>query len=159
MPQCPCGSKIKFEICCHPFIEQHNVPETPEQLMRSRYTAYTLANTDYILQTMKGKPLQGFNKDESKQWAKKVKWIGLEVIKSYLETPEKGFVAFCATYLEGNQLKLIDELSEFQKEDNSWFYVNGVHSIKKNTTQKIGRNTPCPCGSKKKFKNCHEIYS
>ena len=25
----------------------------------------------------------------------------------------------------------------------------------RNTTQKVGRNDPCPCGSGKKYKNCH----
>ena len=25
----------------------------------------------------------------------------------------------------------------------------------KNTQPKVGRNDPCPCGSGKKYKNCH----
>ena len=25
----------------------------------------------------------------------------------------------------------------------------------KNTSPKVGRNDPCPCGSGKKYKNCH----
>jgi preprotein translocase subunit SecA len=27
--------------------------------------------------------------------------------------------------------------------------------IRNNNTMKVGRNEPCPCGSGKKYKNCH----
>ena len=60
--------------------------------------------------------------------------------------------------MEGKQLKVIHELSEFHREDNLWFYADGVNkeSSAKSNRQKITRNSPCPCGSGKKFKNCHD---
>ena len=33
-------------------------------------------------------------------------------------------------------------------------YVQQINARKPNVNQKIGRNTPCPCGSGKKYKNC-----
>lgn len=158
MPYCPCGSKNSYEHCCSLFIEKKQMPETPEQLMRSRYTAYSLAKTDYIKNTMKGKLLINFNEAETKQWAQNVVWTGLKVIRSYIETPEKGFVEFSAHFMEGNQLKIIHELSEFHREDGVWFYVDGVNKelSSKSNKQKIMRNSLCPCGSGKKFKNCHD---
>lgn len=51
---CPCKSGKRYADCCEPFITRINLPETPEQLMRSRYTAYSQANIDYIMGTMKG---------------------------------------------------------------------------------------------------------
>lgn len=155
---CPCGSQNKYELCCGVFIENNQSPQTPEQLMRSRYTAYTLGRIDYIKQTMKGKPLIAFNESEAKEWAQGISWMGLNVIQTYMENPDKGFVEFIASFLDRNQLKTIHELSEFQKEDSTWFYVDGVDKQlpNKQSKQKIGRNSLCPCGSGKKFKNCHE---
>lgn len=39
---CVCGSQQTFALCCEPFIKQRKVATTPEQLMRSRYSAYAL---------------------------------------------------------------------------------------------------------------------
>jgi SEC-C motif-containing protein len=157
MSLCPCGSQKTYEQCCKPFIEKKQSPQTPEQLMRSRYTAYSLAQIDYIKSTMKGKALIGFNELEVTKWAQTVVWTGLKVIQSYIETPEKGFVEFSATFMEGEQLKTIHELSEFHQEHTIWFYVDGENKQVpiKNIKQKITRNSHCPCGSGKKFKNCH----
>lgn len=125
--------------------------------MRSRYTAYTKGQIDYIKNTMRGKALIGFNELEAEQWAKRVAWIGLEVINSNLSGPDKGFVEFAARFSEQNQVKTIHEISEFHREDGQWFYVDGVHKqgLNKTSKPKIARNEPCPCGSGKKFKNCH----
>ena len=34
-------------------------------------------------------------------------------------------------------------------------YVKQLNTLKQATSTKIGRNDPCPCGSGKKYKNCH----
>ena len=34
-------------------------------------------------------------------------------------------------------------------------YVSIVDTLNKTTTKNVGRNAPCPCGSAKKYKNCH----
>lgn len=158
MSKCPCGSGKTYAKCCGLFIDNHKAPETPEQLMRSRYTAYTLAQTNYISKTMREKALVGFDEFQSKQWAQKVIWIGLTVKQSTMETPDKGYVEFIAHWIEKNHFCTMHERSEFHRMNNQWFYVDGVNlmtSLKKNQI-KIGRNSPCPCGSGKKFKNCHE---
>jgi SEC-C motif-containing protein len=158
MPLCPCGSIKNYEHCCGAYIEKKQVAQSPEQLMRSRYSAYTQAKIDYIISTMKGSPLVNFNKSEAFKWASSVTWIDLQVIQTYLETAEKGFVEFSARFMETRQLKTIHELSEFHFENNAWFYVGGENKqLNKNKNQtKIARNSPCPCGSSKKFKNCHD---
>ncbi|KTD11787.1 putative SEC-C motif domain protein [Legionella gratiana] len=154
---CPCGSQNTYELCCGLYLDNHELPQTPEQLMRSRYTAYSLGKIDYIKSTMKGKALIGFNEFEAVQWAKSVTWIGLTVIKSSLSTPHIGFVEFAARFWERNQMKIIHELSEFHQENGRWYYISGVHKPTSNKIHKpqIARNAPCPCGSGKKFKNCH----
>lgn len=157
MPQlCPCSSEISYEQCCQPFVEEQSIPQTPEQLMRSRYTAYSQANIAYIKKTMQGKPLMSFNEKEAQKWASSVHWLGLKIINSSLISEDKGFVEFIASFLKNKQINTISERSEFHKKNGSWFYVDGVNSEQNKTKQaKISRNTPCPCGSGRKFKNCH----
>jgi SEC-C motif-containing protein len=106
---------------------------------------------------MMGKPLLNFNEEEATKWARSIVWIGLKVINSSMENQDKGFVEFKALFLEKNQIKTICERSEFHKHNEQWFYVDGTNT--KNSKKqhlKIGRNSICPCGSGKKFKNCHE---
>lgn len=161
MNRCPCGSQTNYLSCCGLYINNQEAAKTPEALMRSRYTAYTQANMDYIKKTMLGKPLQEFNELEAEKWSKRVNWIGLQVIKSYMGEADNntGYVEFIATYMEQNTVKAIHELSQFQRHDGSWFYTEGQHSATDKLSQKhkISRNAPCPCGSQKKFKNCHAL--
>jgi SEC-C motif-containing protein len=109
----------------------HEVPKTPEALMRSRYSAYALANIDYIKKTMKGKPLAKFNESEAKAWAMTVKWLKLKIIKVSDTSPEQGFVEFIAKFIDHGQHLALHENSEFQLIDGQWFYVDGTDMGKK----------------------------
>ena len=156
MKQCPCGSKRDYQQCCDLYISDQAIPKTPEALMRSRYTAYSIANIEYIKKTMQGKPLADFNESETKRWASKVLWLGLQVIHASQKDPNAadehtGFVEFIATYLEKDNLKTIHENSQFHRADDRWFYIDG--QLMNTVPKKIARNTTCPCGSLKKFKN------
>jgi SEC-C motif domain protein len=157
MSLCPCGTANTYENCCSLYLEKQQTPQTPEQLMRSRYTAYSLGKIAYIQNTMKDKALIGFNAAEAEQWAKQVTWLGLEVLAAEPTTTDVGFVEFKAHFLEHEQVKIIHERSEFHKEHNCWFYVSGENKqqASKIKAQKVARNSPCPCGSGRKFKNCH----
>lgn len=155
MKKCPCGSNLDFSSCCNLYLSHKELPKTPEALMRSRYTAFTLSNTSYIKDTMKGKALLGFNELETFNWSKSVVWLGLKVVFSSLEDKNAGSVEFIAKFLESDSIKFIHEKSQFERIDNKWFYSGGKHIPE--PSLKIARNTTCPCGSKKKFKNCHEF--
>ena len=37
---CPCSSGQTYNDCCAPFHRHESLPQTAEQLMRSRYSAY-----------------------------------------------------------------------------------------------------------------------
>lgn len=159
MKTCPCGSQKSYEECCGLYIEQQQLPPTPEALMRSRYTAYSQANIAYIKDSMRGKPLLGFNEQDVKKWASKVSWQGLKVIDSRLhpDNSDIGFVEFIASLCSGNKNEAIHERSEFQKHEGKWFYTNALRPqfSKPANIRKIARNAACPCGSEKKYKNCH----
>ena len=48
---CPCGTGKDYTQCCGRYIEADELPEYPEQLMRSRYTAYAFNNAEYLKKT------------------------------------------------------------------------------------------------------------
>ncbi|WP_419418868.1 YchJ family protein [Legionella sp. D16C41] len=155
-PSCPCGSQQPYLACCGLYIEKSEPAPTPEKLMRSRYTAYTRANIAYIKKTMYGKPLLQFNEIEAENWAKNVKWLRLEIINTYPESKQEDckFVEFIASYELNGKIQTIHEKSEFRNNQGQWFYTDSLTPSKfKKTTN--ARNKPCPCGSNKKYKNCH----
>ncbi|MBN9232020.1 MAG: preprotein translocase subunit SecA [Legionella sp. 40-6] len=155
MPLCPCGSLNAYQECCKRFIDSAMLPETPEQLMRSRYTAYTQGKIDYIQHTMKDKALIDFNPDEAKEWALSVHWMSLKIIDAPSAPESVGYVEFKASYRHQDTINYIHERSEFHKIDKQWYYVDGIMNPPRH---KAPRNSPCPCGSGKKFKNCHDKF-
>lgn len=51
--------------------------------------------------------------------------------------------------------KYYDDWEEADKDDTQYFYSGDKPFVR--TAPKVGRNEPCPCGSGKKYKNCHGI--
>lgn len=156
MEQCPCGSQLSYATCCGMYITGQAQPQTPEQLMRSRYTAYTQANIDYIANTMRGPAAKGFNAVSAREWASSVEWLGLEVLSSSTKGPTTGFVEFLVYFREKNKRHAIHEVSEFHLEDGAWYYVDGKKPAKRPPfpQKEAGRNDPCICGSGIKYKKC-----
>ena len=113
--------------CCGLYLKGGALPATPEQLMRSRYTAYSLAKIGYIARTMRGKALSEFNVQDAKRWALRVKWKGLHVVNTFLESDNKGVVEFIAQFQEGETLQRIHEISVFERIEGQWFYMEGSH--------------------------------
>ena len=144
---CPCGSKKLFSACCEPYLNGDKNAGIPEYLMRSRYTAYSLARMDYIVRTMQKKASENFDATAAKEWATSVVWLGLTVIDSSAPSENSGTVTFFARLSDHGVNKFIYEKSNFEKINSIWFYVDG-------DTPKINRNDSCPCGSGKKFKRC-----
>ena len=173
MPACPCGTTQIFEECCEPFLKGKALPETAEQLMRSRYTAFTVADLDYIKKTLAPESRKDFDGEATRKWAEEAKWKKLSIVSTKKGTAEdtKGIVEFCAFYeYEGEDIQL-HEVAKFRKEkDGQWLFIDGdahTHPASENvenahqrpetvvrTQAKIGRNDPCSCGSGKKFKKC-----
>ncbi|HEY0845628.1 MAG TPA: YchJ family metal-binding protein [Noviherbaspirillum sp.] len=118
-PACPCGG-ANYEQCCGRFIDQGEVPETAEQLMRSRYTAYTLRNEPYLKATWHPttRPADEIARDDG------TKWLGLEVRK-HAPDGDKATVEFVARYKIGGRAHRLHEVSRFVREDGKWFYVDG----------------------------------
>ena len=124
MKPCPCGTGKTYQECCARFLTGNKLPATPEQLMRSRYTAYSRANIDYIIATMKSPAADNFDKQNARLWAKQVTWVGLEVTHSQVDD-DAGFVEFIASYRDGDGLQRLHELSRFRLIEGRWYYIDG----------------------------------
>jgi len=158
MKQCPCGSGKEFTSCCEPYLSGKKAAPTAEALMRSRYTAYTMANIDYIVETNSPSTRDDLSREETKKWAEESTWKGLEIISTRegLEGDDEGFVEFSAFFDQEDEKYEHHEMSRFVREDGKWFFHSGriVPRTVVRTEPKIGRNDPCPCGSGKKYKKC-----
>lgn len=128
MNNCPCGSNTEYSKCCGQYIDGDKTAPTAESLMRSRYTAYTLAKIDYIAATMT-RPL---NRKQAKTWAKNSKWLGLTILntKQGLADDSIGWVEFLAELQDKDGKQQLHELSEFHKINGVWIYTSGIHNPK-----------------------------
>lgn len=125
---CPCGSQKTYENCCaiiHADIAQ---AKTAEQLMRSRYTAFTMALGEYLVQSHHPTTRNTVNATDLSTWAKSVKWMHLQVLKTNQGTEHdaEGTVEFKAHFRQGLFKKTIHEKSLFKKENNIWYYHSAV---------------------------------
>jgi SEC-C motif-containing protein len=157
---CPCGSGQDLASCCLPYIQGKKQPVTAEQLLRSRYTAFTLADVDYILNTHHSRTRHEVKREEIEEWAKASEWLALNVVQSEAgrEADTQGTILFCAQYSQNGEKQDHWEQSYFEKEDGAWRFLDakGVQAGPlRREGPKIGRNDPCHCGSGQKYKKCH----
>ena len=143
---CPCGTGASYEACCGALHAGARQAETAEQLMRSRYVAFTRGDSRYLSHSASDDDADW---DATAAWAKSVQWLGLTIVAAGADTVE-----FVARYLEDGQLVSLHEKSRFSKTpEGRWRYDDGESDLK---TTRVERNDPCPCGSGKKFKQCHQ---
>jgi SEC-C motif-containing protein len=155
---CACGSKNKYDDCCGQYITGKKNAPTAEALMRSRYTAYTKHEIDYIERTHDPASREQFDREMAKTWAEQTDWQSLEIKATTGGGPDdlEGTVEFVARFKAADQEQLHHEQSIFQKKDGVWFYIDGktVRAPVTRSAPKVGRNDACTCGSGKKYKKC-----
>ncbi len=115
---CPCGGK-RYATCCWPYHSGAAVADTPEKLMRARYSAYVTLDEAYLMATW-----HPSTRPEEAVTHIAVKWLGLEV-KSRSQQGDKGTVHFVARCREGGRGRRLEEISQFVFEDGLWYYVDG----------------------------------
>ncbi|MGH1487568.1 MAG: YchJ family protein [Cellvibrionaceae bacterium] len=121
---CICGNKKPFEKCCKRFVSGTQYPKTPEQLMRSRYSAYALGGFgDYLLETWLPSMSQGLSSEELS--ASNTQWTRLSVIDKS-QKGDDGIVEFKAFFVdEHGQEAQLHERSVFKRIKGKWLYVGG----------------------------------
>lgn len=159
MTHCPCGSEKKFTDCCEPFINGEKTPATAEELLRSRYSAFTISNVAYIVNTTSPNQRNQMSEDAIKKWADDSEWKKLEIIdiKNGSADAQETQIEFIAHYVLKDMKQHHHEIATFKKYDGKWLFEDGKtvsHEQFKRETPKVGRNDPCSCGSGKKYKKC-----
>ena len=108
---CPCGSGAGLDACCGPLLANREQAATPEQLMRSRYTAFVTGNADHLFRTWHPR-----TRPDDVRPDPGTRWTGLRVLAAAGDTVE-----FVATY-EGGSLHAV---SRFERRAGRWLYVDG----------------------------------
>ena len=157
--KCPCNSGKDYASCCEPIIKKTKKAETPEALMRSRYTAYAKTEVDHIIDSTHADMRDANDREEVRKWSEKSDWMGLEIIRTEggAEKDDVGYVEFIARYMDHGINLEHHEIAEFRRVKGDWYFYDGQMVAQQpfvRTSPKIGRNDPCPCGSGKKYKKC-----
>ncbi|MCH7372421.1 YchJ family protein [Aeromonas sp. MR16] len=149
MSQCPCGSALSLPQCCGALhAGQHAT--TPEQLMRSRYSAFVLGLGDYLVHSWHPDFLGTLTAEQLSQTD--TRWDGLEILAAQGgPADDAGTVEFKAWFVEGDERHCLHERSRFVRYQGRWVYTDGEQDP---APLRVGRNDPCPCGSGKKHKKC-----
>ena len=127
---CRCLSGMNYESCCEPLHRGRQWAITAEQLMRSRYSAFALAEVDYLIATHPDSltPLL-LRRKELRKNCREVRWLGLKIkaVEAGGVEDLEGTVTFEATFGAGGQRNVMTETSLFQRRDGSlkknWLYI------------------------------------
>nr|WP_235921446.1 YchJ family protein [Lentzea tibetensis] len=118
--KCPCGSNQSYADCCGALHSGERTAATAEQLMRSRYSAFAVADEAYLLRTWHpSKRPSDLDLDPGQRWT------GLEILGTsgggLLQN--EGTVEFRAQSTDG----VVHEVSRFVRDGGQWVYLEGTH--------------------------------
>lgn len=123
---CPCGGyedATTYAACCKPYVADGVPAPTCEHLMRSRYTAFALADVGHLWRTWhpRTRPTEVVVPDG-------VTWQRLEVLASEAGGVDdtEGTVDFAAHLVtDAGERAAVREHSRFARRAGRWFYVDG----------------------------------
>lgn len=119
---CPCNPNSLYKNCCEKAHKNIETVASAEELMRSRYSAFVLADIKYLHKSHHSATrLSDKEYLELEKWTKSVKWIRLEILNASEDS-----VIFKAYFIENDNLEVIEEHSSFCKENNYWVYLNAT---------------------------------
>lgn len=130
---CPCGGGA-YGTCCGRFHRKEALPDTAEQLMRSRYSAYALGDIEYVRETWhtSTRPADLDNAGEAGDvHGQRLKWMGLDVRTHVQPDDTHAEVEFVARFKSGGRAGRMHERSRFVREPAApgevprWWYVDG----------------------------------
>lgn len=122
---CPCHSGEKYKQCCQPY-HKGILPADALKLMRSRYSAYALHLSGYIIATTH--PDNPDFTGDQENWKKSIldfsqhtRFLGLKIVE-FIDGDAEAFVTFEAGLDSG----ILREKSRFLKVERKWLYVSGI---------------------------------
>ncbi|WP_404288871.1 YchJ family protein [Glutamicibacter arilaitensis] len=128
---CPCreldATQRSYAQCCQAFHDGRGnlmtLPDTAEELMRSRYSAFVLGLRRYLLDTW-----HETSRPNDLELDSQMRWLGLEIhaTRAGGATATRGVVEFEAHYSIGQNRGSQREVSSFVRENGAWFYVDAL---------------------------------
>ena len=121
---CPCrlpAALPRYADCCGRFHATAAAAPDAEALMRSRYSAFVLGLSDYLLATWHTSTRPPTLEPDPAG----LKWLGLEVRHHVITDIDHASVEFVARSKLGGRAHRLHELSRFVREDGRWYYVDG----------------------------------
>jgi len=127
---CPCCSGRRYTDCCAPLHRRAREAETPEELMRSRFSAFALGLGEHLARTIaKGHADAGVDPPVLAARLARARdtqrFLALEIWHAS-ETGDVSEVLFFARIFERGRDISFAELSTFRKQDGAWRYESGV---------------------------------
>ena len=125
---CPCGSGKAYLTCCKVFHDG-TLPQTALELMKSRFTAFAVGNSDYIIDTTHKDNVEYSDDMEALKGAidnviASTSYKKLKVL-DFIDGIDEAFVTF---FIEADQQGLdvsFTERSKFKRVDGKWLYLSG----------------------------------
>ncbi|GAB3130503.1 YchJ family metal-binding protein [Leifsonia psychrotolerans] len=121
--RCPCDSGESYAECCGSYHTDRTTPPTAQLLMRSRYSAFAVGDSDYLLRTW-----HPSTRPATVDLDSTLRWIRLEV-----EHTERGglfdgdgVVRFTAHYRDGAERGSQHETSRFVRFNRNWTYLDAI---------------------------------
>ncbi len=122
---CPCQSGRKYKKCCA-LYHKGAMPKNALLLMKSRYSAYAVGDSRYIIRTTH--PDNPDYTDDTRSWKESIDHFcretafeGLEIL-DWIDGEREAFVTFRALLSSGEMV----EKSRFLKENGRWLYFDGL---------------------------------
>jgi SEC-C motif-containing protein len=112
--ECPCGS-MSYDACCGRLHRGEARAGSPEELMRSRFSAYAVGDADYVWRTWHPR-----TRPEQVHLDDRTRWTRLEVIEAAGDEVE-----FRAHHEGPAGIGTLHERSRFAQRGGRWFYLDG----------------------------------
>ncbi|MEO6090037.1 MAG: YchJ family protein [Umezawaea sp.] len=119
---CPCGLGKSYGDCCGR-VHLGTSAATAELLMRSRYSAFAVGDTAYLLRTW-----HPSTRPVMLELEPGTRWTRLEVLGTTGGgvLHQEGTVEFRAHYLEAGRPGELHENSRFRRENGLWTYLDAL---------------------------------
>ncbi len=113
--ECPCGSAAGYDACCGR-LHRGQAAVSAVELMRSRYSAFVVGDTDYLFRTWHPR-----TRPADVAIDPQVRWTGLTILGS-----GEDWVEFEAHHTHDGHADVLHELSRFERRGGRWTYVDGT---------------------------------
>jgi SEC-C motif-containing protein len=123
---CPCKSQLNYGICCKPYHNGKTKPDTAEQLMRSRFSAYFFRKVEYLVETTHPDTREKGLKEALDKSIHQTNWSFLTISGTSRggKDDKTGKVEFVADYFVGPEQFELHEISRFKRHKGVWKYLD-----------------------------------